>query len=458
MNIQDRFRGLMGELDALRTKETLTAEESASFKSKLAEAQTLKAQIEDVQAADALKAWSNESAGSAVKSGFSGEALPGEGDIPGVMADDKGEYLYDVSSMGAKTLKTLRSGAYKDAFVQYIRSSLNRQPLKGDAMKVLMEGVDASGGFWVPPDMRPELIKKMATVTGVMQDVNKFTIGSDIVSFPKVVYTTDNKYTSGVSFSWTAEAPSSDISEATNPVAGRINIPVHTATCAIILTRAMLEDAQFDMLGFITGLIGEAFALGEDNAYINGTGVGQPQGLLAHSNATVAHNFTTGVGGMYVPSGISGAVSWVGTAVGTPESGEGFIGMENALPPQYESGAKWYAHKTAYAGARAAVDTTGRPFWDVGSQYPNYANGYTATILGYPIVRDNFVPVPAASSYSVIFGNMNAYYAPQRVGISIEVLREIRALKDEVVVYARRRFGGQLVRDWEVKLMKLATS
>ena len=40
------------------------------------------------------------------------------------------------------------------------------------------------------------------------------------------------------------------------------------------------------------------------------------------------------------------------------------------------------------------------------------------------------------------------------MGLSIEVLREVAALRDMVVVYARKRTGGQLVKDWMVKAMK----
>jgi HK97 family phage major capsid protein len=53
---------------------------------------------------------------------------------------------------------------------------------------------------------------------------------------------------------------------------------------------------------------------------------------------------------------------------------------------------------------------------------------------------------------------MRAYYIADRVGLSIEVLREIKALRDEVVLYSRKRVGAQLVHDWRLKVMKLATS
>lgn len=453
-----QFRAVMDELDALIKKEVLTPEELAAFKSKKELAQALKAQIEDEQAVEGLKAWAREPDGqTAVKPGWSGEAVgEGEGHIAGVTEDVRTGELYDTSTIGRDKLRALKSGAYKDALAAYIRGG--EKKLSNSAMKVLMEGVDTAGGFWVSPDLRPQLIKKMMTVTGVQQDVNQFTTSKDVVSYPKTVYTTDNKYTSGVQISWTAENPAADISETTNPVAGRTNIPVHTATASVYLTREQTEDTDFDILGYVTQLIGEGFALGKDDSYINGSGLGQPQGILSHANATVAHNFTTGAGGMYVPSGVSAAVTWVGTSVGTAETNEGFVGTERALPPQYEQGAKWYGHKDVFAQARGLVDTTGRPVWLPADQFANASNGYQPTIFGYPIVRDNFVPVPAASSYSVILGNLQGYLAPQRVGISVEVLRELKALRGLVVVYARARFGGELAYDWQVKLMKLATS
>jgi HK97 family phage major capsid protein len=481
-----KFRGLMSEMDALKARETLTPEEGAAFKAKLIEAQASKSRIEDLQAAAALKAWESASAGSAVKAGFgmepvtptgdsytgwSGEAImPNEGNLPGMKMTPvstrydpttrewsaTGGELVPVTKEAERKLKVMNSGEYKDALVASLRAKASGTNLAAKHMKIIQEGVDASGGFWVSPDMRTQIVQKQAGITGVSNNVFSFQAGSNMVTFPAVSYTTHNTATTGISFSWTAEAPAANISESTNPTASRINIPVHTATACLLLTREEMEDSMFDLLGFVSEKIGEAFALGMNNAYINGTGVGQPQGILAATNATVAHSFTTGAGGMYVPSGVSAAVTWVGTAVGTPESGEGFVGVERALPAQYEQNAKWYASKDTFAQARSLVDTTGRPFWM--DQYPNFQNGYLPNILGYPIVKDAHMPIPAANSYSVAFGDLKGYYAPQRVGMTIEVIRELFILRGLVGIYARQRVGGQLVEDWRVKLMKLATS
>jgi len=299
------------------------------------------------------------------------------------------------------------------------------------------------------------VVKKIATIAAIRPNAYTFTTGSDLVTFPKVVYTTDDKYTSGVRFSWTAEAPAADISEATNPVAGRVTIPVHTATAAVILTRAIMEDSQFDLLGYITMLLGEGFGLGEDDAFITGDGVGKPQGFTIHANAAVAH----ASGGMYVISGTNGAVSWglsgtAATTVGT----QGITGMEAALPPQYEANAKWYANKATYAMLRALTDSQNRPLWQTADAWPSTANGMAASLLGYGLVKDQFMPALATDSLSVAHGDMGGYYIADRVGLSVEVLRELRALKDEVIIYARKRVGGQLVHDWKLKLLKCGTS
>jgi hypothetical protein len=37
-------------------------------------------------------------------------------------------------------------------------------------------------------------------------------------------------------------------------------------------------------------------------------------------------------------------------------------------------------------------------------------------------------------------------------------LREVRALRDEVVILARKRTGGQLVETWKMKTLKLSST
>ena len=465
--LQTQLKGQLAQAEQLRTKNaqkgTWDEADAKEYERILGAADQTKLLISLVGREEEIQDWARSSNGkSAVKSGFGAgdddEAEPSEetknwrfsGPMEGVaektvgLTLEKGE-MVATNKAGEAKLAILKSGLYKDAVNHYLRNGWKSGfSMKADAMKVLQEGQDSSGGAWVPPDFRQELNKKEATMAVIRPNALSFTTGSNLVSFPKVVYTTDDKYTSGVRFAWTAEAPSSDISESTNPVAGTTDIPIHTALAAIFLTRSQMEDNQFDLLGLVNQLLTEAFTLGNEDAFATGDSAGKPQGFTKHPNASVAHSG----GGMLVLSGSAGAVAWGNSTTGV-------LGTEAALPPQYEGNSAWYASKATYAAIRALNAGTGNyPQWSFGDAFPNALNGMQASLLGWPARRSQFMPAIGSTATPLAYGDMKGYWIADRIGISIEVLREVKALRDMVVVYARQRLGGQLVQDWRLKLMK----
>ena len=475
-NLQKSLKAVIEESDAL-IKDVGTREPTDAENTKLAElaekAAKLSGQIDNVSKIESIKELAGKSAGSYVAASFSREANPGEGDIPGVTSDPNGEmYAVDgqFKSMGEKKLEALKSGGYKDAFADYVRTAGLGRSMKGDAMKILNEGTDTSGGFWLPPDYRPDLIKRTATMSSVRQNASVFTTGSDHITFPQVQYTGASSddalatlFTSGTRFSWRgSNGSTSDYSESTNPIAGQINIPVHLATAAIIVTREQLEDNSFDLLGYIAMLGAEAFGLGEESAFTNGSGAGQPQGFMSHPAKAIAATTTSAVNGVtytgtYIPTGTTtGLPTWTSTA----GSGYGITGLEADLPPQYETGAKWYANKKAYAAIRQInAGTSTLPQWALGDAYPNYANNMQASLLGYAIQKNQFMPaVGTDGNYPIALGDLKGYYIVDRVGLSVEVFREVYGLRDQVVIYMRKRTGGQLVKYWSMRFLKLGSS
>jgi HK97 family phage major capsid protein len=453
------LKSVLEEANALST-EVATREPTEAEAKKMTDLATkatnLKDQIDAAAKLEALKDWGEQSAGSVVKSSFDRIADDQEGNIPGVTSAPNGE-LYAVDGaykgVGEKKLAALKSGQYKDAFAEYVRSAGLGRSIKGDAMKVLNEGSDTAGGFWIPPDFRPDLVKRIAAMSTIRPNASVYTTGTDSITFPAANYTTDDKYTSGVRFSWRDSAPlTSDITEATNPIAGQVKLSVNLATAAIILTRGQLEDSAFDILGYITQLMAESFSLGEEDAFTSGDGVGKPVGFLRHPTASIANGSTSTIGGLTYSGGLlytgdTDDLAWAG-----------IIDTEAALPPQYETGAKWYANKKSYARLRSLnAGTATLPQWGLGDAWPNYANGMQASLLGYGIVKNQFMPDYGASpSYPVMaLGDMKGYYIADRVGISVEVFREVYGLRDQVVVYARKRTGGQLVHYWKMKFLTM---
>ncbi len=468
--LQGEFKATMAEAEQVRG----TAEKAgqwdtpttAKYEALLGKADQFKMALGLLGREEELRDWAHSGGGAhAVDTYGAADRMAGPTEGVGgeaVIRQDwkSGELIAD-NLEGERRVTALKSAAYRDAWSKHIRArglallggghAPERFALKGEAQKVLSEGVDSAGGLWVVPEFNAQLVKKLPTMSVVWQGATHITAGSDRVSFPKVVYTTDDKYTSGVRYSWTGEAPTSDISEATNPVSGRTEINIFTATAALILTRANMEDGQFDIIGLCSQLLSEAFILGNEDTAINGDGVGKPQGILSHSNATTASSS----GGMYVPSGVAGALDW---GIGTNAATKGLTGLHAALPPQYDSGAAFFGTKATYAAVRALVDGAGRPIWGAGESYPNMGNGMQAQLLGQPVRASQFFPAIGSNTYPMAYGDVSGYWVADRVGVTVEVLRELRALKDEVILYARMRWGGQLVRDWQMKLLKCAAS
>jgi HK97 family phage major capsid protein len=262
-----------------------------------------------------------------------------------------------------------------------------------------------------------------------------------------------------VRFAWRSSLGStSDITEATNPIAGQINIPVNLATAAIILTREQLEDNAFDLLGYISNLGAEAFALGEESSYTNGSGAGQPQGFLQHpANITSTGNviaystYATRAGSTYWGNVLYSGSTTIAWGAGTT----GIIGTEAQLPPQYDANAKWFASKQVYAAIRGInAGTATLPQWSLGDAYPNYSNGMSPSLIGYSIVKNQFMPQTTVTGGAYLaLADMSGYYIVDRVGLSVEVFREVYGLRDQVVVYMRKRTGGQLVHYWKTKIL-----
>src|SRR5690606_7740831 len=122
-----------------------------------------------------------------------------------------------------------------------------------------------------------------------------------------------------------------------------------------------------------------------------------------------------------------------------------------ALPPQYERNAKWYMAKGTEKVIRKIVGTTSGEYeWPVTSSV-GQLGAVNSALLGYPIVREQFIATPTTNGYPIIFGDMRGYLVLDRVGLSLQRLDELYAETNITLLLARRRVGGQLIAPWQLK-------
>jgi HK97 family phage major capsid protein len=235
---------------------------------------------------------------------------------------------------------------------------------------------------------------------------------------------------------------------------------VFLLTANIIVQREQIEDNSFDLLGYINKLGAESFALTQEDAYTTGNGVSKPFGFNVHPTASIAQGSTSAVNGTTytggeIFTGSSGALAWGSAATSTAT---GVLGVEGILPPQYEPNAKWFSTKRTYAAARSmSVDSDGDPQWFADDWYPSARNGYSANLLGYPVVKNQFMPEIAAATTAqtpvMALGDLSSYWIMDRVGFSVEVNPWLYQARDQVLIYMRMRTGGQLVEYWKMKFL-----
>jgi len=439
---------------------TVNAQElRAQYAAKLAEAKGLLAEGKATEAtaamgkADEIKAMLDLAA--RVEAGDAYMSEPGQVKAAAAAwresAPDEGEPPVDVKAWRSFDLKTpmgevktfrynvpiaVQAKGYAPAFEAYLRKGLS--DMGPQDRKTLSVGVDTAGGFLVPEDLQTEMIRKIATMAVMRQLCRVTQTSRDVSTWPRINYTTDDIYTSGVRLTWTGETPATATTHrATDPVFGQVSIPVHTAMASMPITNQLIEDAAFDVQGIATDLIGEAFALGEDNVFINGTGAAQPMGLLAQAEDE------------------GPAAEHLG-ATDVPTLA-GLLNLEAALPSQYERGAAFLARKATLSVLRQAAQTTsGQLLW-AASMPGGYLQPQPPTMLGYPVYKSEFVPAIASGAYSLIFGQFSGYYIVDRVGLSVQRLSELYAETDITLLLARRRVGGYCVEPYRFRLGQMSS-
>lgn len=427
-----------------------------SIAAELGKADEAKAKLQLAQRTADADAFLHEPAAGSVTHGDWRPAAQGEGDEK---VDPQSWRSFDIATpFGTKSFryfvpervqrnstgKADEGKAYTSAFESYLRKGDIRS-LGPNDYKTLSEGIDNAGGFLVPPDYQNEILRKIATMAVIRQLARVASTGRDIVQWPRVNYTTDNKYTSGARLTWTGETPASATTHrVTDPVFGMFSIPVHTAMASMPLTSDLVEDQAFDIIGVSQQLLAEAFALGEDNIFLNGTGNGQPMGILGELD---------GNGPTTVKSGTNGAITTTADAHG----GKRINDVYYAVPAQYRrnQSSAWVMNSGALQACDDLVDGNKRPLLQTLNQ-ATMGNAEPQVLKNRPIYVDEFMPDLGAASKSIMFGDWTGYAVFDRVGFAIQRLTELYAETNVQLLLARKRVAAYCVEPYRFRVMNCA--
>lgn len=327
-------------------------------------------------------------------------------------------------------------GAEADpARTAFVDKYLRRGQEAGLELKSLSGATGASGGYAVPREIDALIDGTLKAISPIRAVANVVKTGT--AGYRKLVAS------GGTPSGWASET--SARAETGTPTFNEIAPPWGELFANPAASQAMLDDAQFDVEGWLADEIAQEFAKAEGAAFVNGTGTNQPKGFLTYATSTAgdaARPFGTL---QYVASGSAGAF---------PSSNpqDKLIDLVQALKAPYRQGAAFVMNSTTLARIRKFKTADGAFLWQ-----PAMSESNPATLLGYPVIEAEDMPDIAADSLSIAFGNfMRGYVIAERNETSI--LRDPYSNKPFVHFYAVKRIGGAVTNSEAIKLMKFAAS
>jgi HK97 family phage major capsid protein len=172
------------------------------------------------------------------------------------------------------------------------------------------EGVGADGGFAVPPDFRTAITEKVMGVDSLLARTDQLTSASNSITLPKDE-TTPWQSTGGIQAFWEGEG---SLITQSKVALEQTTIRLNKLTALVPVTEELLEDASA-LSTYINRKAPQKFDYKIQNAIINGTGAGQPKGILASdalvevakesgqvADTVLAQNITNMWARMYAPS------------------------------------------------------------------------------------------------------------------------------------------------------------
>ncbi len=293
------------------------------------------------------------------------------------------------------------SDEYKAGMLTALRSNFKQ------ITNVLQEGVDADGGYLVPEEYDSRLIDVL-TEENIMRKLgHQLTTSGD----HKI-----NIAATKPAAAWIEEGGALSFGDATFD---QILLDAHKLHVAIKVTEELLYDNAFGLESYIIDMFGKALANAEEDAFLNGSGVGQPLGLFAETGGGTAAASVTSL------------------------TSDSVVDLVYALKRPYRKSAKFIMNDQTIAAIRKLKDNNGAYMWQ-----PSLTSGEPDKLLGYDVYTSPFCP-----EGKIAFGDYSYYNIGDRGTRSFKQLNELFAGNGMIGYVAKERVDGKLILPEAVQIL-----
>lgn len=299
------------------------------------------------------------------------------------------------------------------------RAYLQRGALAGETeLKALTLSSDPNGGYLAPPEMSDEVLRDIVEISPIrsLSSVKG-------TNAPSVVYITRKP---GGNAAWDDE-PDTETESPMTGMFGQLEVVTKGMSTFVDISNMLLQDAPMAEAEVRTALA-EDFEKKETQAFCNGNGVLQPEGIM--TNAAIA-SYSNGHATVLQPDGL--------------------VKFLYSVQKSYRDKGVWAMNGTTLGLLRVMKDGQGNFLWQQGLQA-----GQPETILGRPVIEILDMPDVGAGAFPIIYGDFSGYRILDRLSLSFLVDPYSQATLKRTRFHAGRRVGGRVIMPAKFKKLLMA--
>lgn len=309
-----------------------------------------------------------------------------------------------IMSTQSEEKKGRASDAYKKAMLTAMRTNFRQ------ISDVLSGGVDADGGYLVPIEYDRRLIDVLEEENIMRSLATKITTSGE----HKI-----NIAATKPAAAWIEEGGALTFGDATFDQTFLDAFKLHVA---IKVTEELLYDNAFNLESYIITQFGKALANAEEDAFLNGSGVGKPTGIFDSTK------------GGHIVNTLTAAIK-----------SDDMLDLVYGLKRPYRKSASFIMNDATLAQLRKLKDNNGAYIWQ-----PSYQADEPDRILGYTVHTSAYAPADA-----IAFGDYSYYNIGDRGSRSFKQLNELFAGNGMIGFVAKERVDGKLILPEAVQILKL---
>jgi len=293
-------------------------------------------------------------------------------------------------------------------------------------LKDLNESVGSDGGFLVPPEFRNTMLAVLTQNNIVRRNgATVIPMARREINIPVLDQTGttagEPHQFGGINVFWQAEASEKNQSE---PNFRQVKLVANKLVGYTRASDELLADSAVSLEAFLTGNMGFAGAIAwrEDYAFLNGTGVGQPLGILNSAVTTT-----------------------VARTVQADVTYTDLVNMEAAFYSPSNRGV-WVASQSLKAKLMLMRDPANQYIWSSATSIPGIAGAAPSnTLLGRPIIftLDQLPRTTTTSNGDLLLADFSFYLIGDRQNTTIESTKYDRWRYDQTSWRVVHRVDGQ---------------